>query len=50
MASSLTGIPRERVAALRERELDRFTQLRPRGMALLRAARGRMPNGVPMTG
>ncbi len=49
MASSLTGISPERVTALRDRELDRFSELRPRGMALLRSARDRMPNGVPMS-
>jgi glutamate-1-semialdehyde 2,1-aminomutase len=33
---------------LRERELERFAELRPRGMALLERASASMPNGVPM--
>ena len=37
------------LAALRERELERFAELRPRGMAMLEEARRAMPNGVPTT-
>jgi glutamate-1-semialdehyde 2,1-aminomutase len=40
-------IPHERLSALRERELERFAELRPRGMRLLERARPSMPNGVP---
>ncbi len=42
-------IPRERLSALREAELRRFTELRPRSGALLERAAKRMPNGVPMS-
>ena len=45
----LGSISPERLAELRERELRRFAELRPRGEALLGAARKSMPNGVPMT-
>ena len=41
-------ISRERLGAVRERELERFTALRPRGTELLERARSSMPNGVPM--
>ena len=34
--------------ALREREIRRFAELRPRGMGLVERARPSMPNGVPM--
>ena len=34
---------------MRDRELHRFTELRPRGTARLESARDRMPNGVPMS-
>jgi glutamate-1-semialdehyde 2,1-aminomutase len=37
------------VASLRERELRRFEELRPRGMEHLARAAGSMPNGVPMS-
>jgi glutamate-1-semialdehyde 2,1-aminomutase len=37
------------VASLRERELRRFEELRPRGMEQLARAAGSMPNGVPMS-
>ena len=37
------------LAAPRERELERFAELRPRGMAMLEEARRAMPNGVPTT-
>jgi glutamate-1-semialdehyde 2,1-aminomutase len=43
----MSQIPRERIRALRERELERFAELRPRGMSLLERARPSMPNGVP---
>jgi glutamate-1-semialdehyde 2,1-aminomutase len=42
-------LPRERIEALRERELERFAELRPRGMRMVEEARAVMPNGVPMT-
>ena len=41
-------VPRDRLNAIRDRELDRFEELRPRGMKALERARARMPNGVPM--
>jgi glutamate-1-semialdehyde 2,1-aminomutase len=40
---------RERLGTLRDRELARFAELRPRGTALLERARAHMPNGAPMT-
>jgi glutamate-1-semialdehyde 2,1-aminomutase len=40
-------VPRERLRALRERELRRFAELRPRGTRLLERATASMPNGVP---
>lgn len=47
---SVVGLlPRETLRALREREIRRFAELRPRGMALVERARASMPNGVPMT-
>jgi glutamate-1-semialdehyde 2,1-aminomutase len=36
-----------RVRALREREAERFTELRPRSTAMLESARKSMPNAVP---
>ena len=45
---STTRIPRGRIADLRERELARFGELRPRGMRRLERASANMPNGVPM--
>jgi glutamate-1-semialdehyde 2,1-aminomutase len=39
-------IPRERLLALRERELERFTGLRPRSMDALERAKANLPNGV----
>ena len=42
-------IPREGLRSLRERELQRFAELRPRGMRMLEEARRSMPNGVPMS-
>ena len=44
-----TQLRRERLGEMRERELQRFVELRPRGMGLLERARPHMPNGVPMT-
>jgi glutamate-1-semialdehyde 2,1-aminomutase len=44
----LSQVSRERLHALREREMRRFTELRPRGMRFLESARPNMPNGVPM--
>ena len=50
--TSLTNVaavvPRDRLNAIRDRELNRFEELRPRGMKALERARARMPNGVPM--
>src|SRR4029077_7784650 len=40
-------VSREPLLAMRERELARFGELRPRGMAQLERARASMPNGVP---
>jgi glutamate-1-semialdehyde 2,1-aminomutase len=37
----------DRLAPIRERELARFEELRPRGTALLERGRRNMPNGVP---
>lgn len=42
-------IPRERIQALRDREAQRFAELRPRGRRLLQHAKATMPNGVPMS-
>jgi glutamate-1-semialdehyde 2,1-aminomutase len=42
-----TQISRERLGSLRERELERFAELRPRGMRVLEDAAASMPNGVP---
>jgi glutamate-1-semialdehyde 2,1-aminomutase len=44
----LSQIPRERLQALREREMRRFTELRPGSMRFLERARPSMPNGVPI--
>ena len=41
-------VPRDRLNAIRDRELERFEELRPRGMKAVERARARMPNGVPM--
>jgi glutamate-1-semialdehyde 2,1-aminomutase len=41
-------VPRDRLHAIRDRELARFEELRPPGMKALERARSRMPNGVPM--
>jgi len=49
MGSTQSRTARERLDAVRERELERFAELRPRGMRLLEEARPSMPNGVPMT-
>ena len=45
----LGSISRERLAEMREKELQRFAELRPRGQAVLARGRASMPNGVPMT-
>jgi glutamate-1-semialdehyde 2,1-aminomutase len=45
----LSQIPQEQIRALRDREAQRFAELRPRGGALLERARASMPNGVPMS-
>jgi glutamate-1-semialdehyde aminotransferase len=42
------SVPAERIAALAERELARFTAARPRSAELLARARRSMPRGVPM--
>jgi len=44
----LGSISRERLVDIRERELRRFAELRPRTGAQLAKARASMPNGVPM--
>jgi glutamate-1-semialdehyde 2,1-aminomutase len=44
----LGSISRERLADIRERELRRFAELRPRGGAHLAKARASMPKGVPV--
>jgi glutamate-1-semialdehyde 2,1-aminomutase len=46
--TGLSQVPREQLHALREREMRRFTELRPRSMRFLESARPNMPNGVPM--
>ena len=45
----MSPVSRERVRELREHELQRFAELRPRGMRILEEGRRSMPNGVPMT-
>jgi glutamate-1-semialdehyde 2,1-aminomutase len=45
---TVSEIRREQLPALRERELRRFTELRPLGMRLLERAKPNLPNGVPM--
>jgi glutamate-1-semialdehyde 2,1-aminomutase len=45
----VSQIPRERLRILRKREVERFAELRPRGVRLLANARASMPNGVPMS-
>jgi len=45
--ADVSQIPRERLQALREREVQRFAELRPRGTRLLERATASMPNGVP---
>ncbi len=42
-------IPRDRVRALRDRELERFSELRPLSGELTGRAQASMPNGVPTT-
>ncbi len=49
MDSTGDPIPREGLRSLRERELQRFAELRPRGMRMLEEARRSMPAGVPMS-
>jgi glutamate-1-semialdehyde 2,1-aminomutase len=44
----VSPISDERVEAIRERELQRFVELRPRSTRLLEGARANMPSGVPM--
>ena len=46
-AESVTHASRERLHTLRERELERFAELRPRGMRSLERAAANMPNSVP---
>ena len=41
-------LDRARLAAIRDRELARFVQARPRSQALAARARASMPDGVPM--
>ncbi|MDQ6842387.1 MAG: transaminase [Actinomycetota bacterium] len=44
----MTQIPREQLRAVRDREMRRFAELRPRGLRLLERAAASMPNAVPM--
>jgi glutamate-1-semialdehyde 2,1-aminomutase len=44
---TVSGISRERIEVLGEREARRFVELRPRSNARIESARTRMPNGVP---
>jgi glutamate-1-semialdehyde 2,1-aminomutase len=44
----VSEIRQERLPGLRERELARFAELRPRGMEVLERGRASMPAGVPM--
>ncbi len=44
----MSEIPRERLSALRERELERFVAQRPLSTRWLERSRPSMPNGVPM--
>jgi glutamate-1-semialdehyde 2,1-aminomutase len=43
-----SSISRDRLHAIRGRELARFDEMRPRGTEMLKRARAGMPNGVPM--
>lgn len=45
----MSAVSGERLRALRDRELVRFTDMRPKGTAQLAVARSHMPNGVPMS-
>ena len=47
VGTGVTGFSRQVLRALRERELQRFVELRPRGMLHLERAGASMPNGVP---
>jgi glutamate-1-semialdehyde 2,1-aminomutase len=47
--STVAQVSRDRVRAVGERELERFAQMRPRGMKLIERARLSMPGGVPMS-
>ena len=47
VGAGVTGISRQVLRGLRERELQRFVELRPRGMRQLERAAASMPNGVP---
>jgi glutamate-1-semialdehyde 2,1-aminomutase len=42
-------IPRQRLSVLRDTELRRFAELRPRGLEHLERAKRSMPRGVPMS-
>jgi glutamate-1-semialdehyde 2,1-aminomutase len=46
---AVSQISRERIRILREREAQRFAELRPRGAGLLERAKASMPNGVPVS-
>ena len=48
IAATMSESRREQRSALRDRELRRFSELRPRSMRWLERARPNMPNGVPM--
>src|ERR1700748_1476890 len=47
VVGTVSGISRERICVLGEREARRFVELRRRGNAWIESARARMPNGVP---
>jgi glutamate-1-semialdehyde 2,1-aminomutase len=47
VGAGVTGMSREKLRALRDRELQRFVELRPRGIRHLERAGASMPNGVP---
>lgn len=49
MLLAVSQISRERIGTLREREAQRFAELRPRGAEALERAKASMPNGVPVS-
>src|ERR1700722_12339064 len=46
--TALGDLDRDRIRAVRARELARFREERPRSMAMIGRAGEHMPNGVPM--